>query len=64
MTMQRYSHSRPDLWRRYLGVVLDGLRPGGSTAPLEPGPPDQAVLDGMCSSPVELPGLTDLPSRP
>jgi AcrR family transcriptional regulator len=58
MTMQRYSHAQPDLWRRYLGVVLDGLRAGGSPAPLEPGPPDQAVLDGMCSSPV------DLPSRP
>lgn len=60
MTMQRYSHARPDLWRRYLGVVLDGLRPGGTPVPLEPGPPDQTVLDGMCSSPV----AGDPPSRP
>ncbi|MDO8188889.1 TetR/AcrR family transcriptional regulator [Conexibacter sp. JD483] len=56
-TMQRYSHTNPDLWRRYLGVVLDGLRAGGSPAPLQPGPPDQAVLDGMCSSPADLPDL-------
>lgn len=54
-TMQRYSHAGPDLWRRYLGVVLDGLRAGGSPAPLQPGPPDQAVLDGMCSAPADLP---------
>jgi AcrR family transcriptional regulator len=55
MTMQRYSHAQPDLWRRYLGVVLDGLRAGGAPAPLEPGPPDQAVLDGMCAAPLDLP---------
>jgi AcrR family transcriptional regulator len=35
---------RPDLWRRYLGVVLDGLRPHGAT-PLHPPPPTLEELD-------------------
>lgn len=49
-TMERYSRTQPDLWRRYLGVVLDGLRADGA-APLSPGPPDAAVLDDVCSAP-------------
>jgi len=46
-TMERFSDSRPELWRRYLGVVLDGLRADGAV-PLEPGPPDPDVLDDGC----------------
>jgi MFS family permease len=34
----------PDLWRRYLGVILDGLRPGAATT-LSPGPPDPTALE-------------------
>jgi AcrR family transcriptional regulator len=33
----QWSEVRPDLWRRYLAIILDGLRPGGS--PLEAAPP-------------------------
>lgn len=47
-TMERY-RTRPDLWRRYLGVVLDGLRAEGAE-PLFPGPPDMGVLDEVCTS--------------
>lgn len=50
-TMQRYGTAHPDLWRRYLGVVLDGLRADGAV-PLSPGPPDIAVFDEVCGSPV------------
>jgi AcrR family transcriptional regulator len=46
-TMEQFGRDRPDLWRRYLGVVLDGLRADGA-APLEPGPPGPDVLDGAC----------------
>ncbi|HST38149.1 MAG TPA: TetR/AcrR family transcriptional regulator [Conexibacter sp.] len=51
-TMQRYSQARPDLWRRYLGVVLDGLRADGAV-PLSPGPPDMDVIGQGCAAPVE-----------
>jgi AcrR family transcriptional regulator len=53
-TMQRYSSARPDLWRRYLGVVLDGLRADGAV-PLSPGPPDMAVIDQACTAPAAPP---------
>lgn len=46
-TMERFGSGRPDLWRRYLGVVLDGLRADGAV-PLEPGPPGPELLDGGC----------------
>jgi AcrR family transcriptional regulator len=35
---------RPDLWRRYLGVILDGMRPDGATR-LRPGPPPRRVFE-------------------
>jgi AcrR family transcriptional regulator len=35
----------PDLWRRYLGIVLDGLRPAGAS-PLPAAPPTRAELTG------------------
>jgi AcrR family transcriptional regulator len=34
----------PDLWRRYVGLILDGLRPGGCTA-LSPTAPTLADFD-------------------
>jgi AcrR family transcriptional regulator len=46
-TMERFQATSPELWRRYLGVVLDGLRADGAM-PLEPGPPGPDVLDGAC----------------
>ncbi|MBB4663493.1 TetR/AcrR family transcriptional regulator [Conexibacter arvalis] len=46
-TMERFRTSQPELWRRYLGVVLDGLRADGA-APLEPGPPGPDLLSGTC----------------
>jgi AcrR family transcriptional regulator len=30
---------RPDLWKRYLGVILDGMRPEGATKLRPPAPP-------------------------
>ena len=36
---------RDDLWRRYLGVILDGIRPQGATK-LRPGPPPRKLFDG------------------
>lgn len=30
---------RPDLWKRYLGVILDGIRPEGATRLRPPAPP-------------------------
>jgi AcrR family transcriptional regulator len=33
----------PELWRRYLGIVLDGLRPGAAT-PLPLPPPDEEQI--------------------
>jgi AcrR family transcriptional regulator len=35
---------RADLWRRYLGVILDGLRPEGATK-LRPPPPPRRVFE-------------------
>jgi AcrR family transcriptional regulator len=43
-----------DLWRRYLGVVLDGLRPEGATQ-LEPPAPSFAELTGRCGAAAEPP---------
>jgi hypothetical protein len=37
-------HELPDLWRRYLGIVLDGLKPEAAT-PLDPQAPDLAQLE-------------------
>lgn len=34
----------PDLWRRYLGVILDGMRPEGASA-LSPRAPELSELD-------------------
>lgn len=34
----------PDVWRRYLGVILDGMRPEGASA-LSPAAPTVAALD-------------------
>ena len=34
----------PDVWRRYLGVILDGMRPEGAS-PLSPPAPSLAELD-------------------
>lgn len=47
-TMERFGRSNPELWRRYLGVVLDGLRADGAV-PLQPGPPDLGELDRGCT---------------
>jgi AcrR family transcriptional regulator len=35
---------RPDLWRRYLGVILDGIRPDGATR-LRPPPPPRRLFE-------------------
>jgi AcrR family transcriptional regulator len=35
---------RDDLWRRYLGVILDGMRPDGATK-LRPGPPPRKLFE-------------------
>jgi AcrR family transcriptional regulator len=35
---------RPDLWRRYLGVILDGIRPAGATK-LRPPPPPRRIFE-------------------
>lgn len=35
---------RSDLWRRYLGVILDGIRPEGATK-LRPPPPPRRVFE-------------------
>jgi len=43
-TVQRLGGSDRNLWRRYLGIVLDGLRTAGA-APLTPGPPDLGALE-------------------
>ncbi len=46
-TMERFGNATPDLWRRYLGVVLDGLRADGAV-PLQPGPPGPDILSDAC----------------
>ena len=49
-------HSSPchfeitDLWRRYLGVILDGMRPAGASA-LSPGPPSLAEFEAAIEGP-------------
>jgi AcrR family transcriptional regulator len=35
---------RPDLWKRYLGVILDGLRPG-ETSKRRPGAPPRRLIE-------------------
>ncbi len=35
---------RDDLWKRYLGIILDGLRPEGATK-LRPGPPPRRAVE-------------------
>jgi AcrR family transcriptional regulator len=35
---------REDLWKRYLGVILDGIRPEGATK-LRPGPPARRLFE-------------------
>jgi hypothetical protein len=35
---------RADIWKRYLGIILDGLRPEGATK-LRPGPPARRVFE-------------------
>lgn len=35
---------RADLWKRYLGIFLDGLRPEGTTK-LRPGPPSRKLIE-------------------
>jgi len=48
-------HSSPcridlgEVWRRYLGVIMDGMRPAGAT-PLAPPPPTLAELDRALES--------------
>ena len=44
----------PDLWRRYLGVVLDGMRPGGSS-PLSPPAPTLAEFEAAIGHPGAAP---------
>jgi AcrR family transcriptional regulator len=36
--------ARPDLWKRYARVILDGLRPEGAS-PLRPGAPPRRLLE-------------------
>jgi AcrR family transcriptional regulator len=35
---------RADIWKRYLGIILDGLRPEGATK-LRPGPPARRLFE-------------------
>jgi AcrR family transcriptional regulator len=44
--MDRTREVEPELWRRYLGFILDGLRPGAAT-PLPIGPLDGEQLDAV-----------------
>ena len=45
------SPSRPDLWRRYLTLLIDGLRPGRDTVTALPaaGPTPEDIEAAMCS---------------
>lgn len=45
-TMERFGQADSELWRRYLGVVLDGLRAAGA-APLSPEAPDLGALESF-----------------
>jgi AcrR family transcriptional regulator len=40
---------RGDLWKRYAGIVLDGLRPEGAS-PLRPAPPPRKVIESPAGS--------------
>lgn len=40
----------PDLWRRYLGVILDGIRPAGAS-PLSPPAPTPAEFEAAIANP-------------
>jgi AcrR family transcriptional regulator len=44
----------PDLWRRYFGIVLDGLRPGGT--PLAVGAPTADELERGCRAHARVEG--------
>jgi AcrR family transcriptional regulator len=48
--MDRTREAAPDVWRRCLGLVLDGLRPGAAT-PLAVGPLTSAQLDAVMLRP-------------
>ena len=39
------THVEPELWRRYLAMVLDGIQSGGRHDELPGKPPDQPQLD-------------------
>lgn len=41
---------RPDLWRRYLALAVDGLRARPDLAPLQQGPPDDDDIQTMMCS--------------
>jgi AcrR family transcriptional regulator len=47
----------PDLWRRQLALLLDGLRAGGNNTPLPGKPVTEAAFEAMCqAAAVELSG--------
>jgi AcrR family transcriptional regulator len=46
--------AEPEIWRRYLSVVLDGLRPGGT--PLPVGALSAEAIDRVCKDAGETPG--------
>jgi AcrR family transcriptional regulator len=41
--------AQPDIWRRYAGVMLDGLKPESASA-LDHAPPDMAKIDAVKSA--------------
>jgi len=45
---------RQDLWKRYLGVILDGLRPEGATR-LRPAAPSRRLIEGADADSGETP---------
>jgi hypothetical protein len=47
--MDRSRDVEPELWRRFLGLILDGLRPAAAT-PLPVAPLDGARLDAVMRS--------------
>jgi AcrR family transcriptional regulator len=48
-------HVRPGIWRRYLALILDGLRPGGDAAGSIPVPPlTSAEMERAASTPAPL----------
>jgi hypothetical protein len=49
--MDRARDVEPELWRRYLGLVLDGLRPAAAT-PLPVGPLSTDQLDTVMRTPL------------